>query len=280
MAAAGAGGAPGAAAAAAAGRWCLEGRAALVTGAARGIGRAVAGVLAGRGAAVALADVDGAGAAAAAAELRGRGARALGVTCDAGDAGPAGPAGAVRAAVREFGRLDVAVANAGIVRQAPFLEMSPEDFDEVLRVNLRGVFLTGQAAGRQMVAQGGGGAIVNMSSVNGTLAIPELAGYNASKGGVDNLTRCMALALAPHGVRVNAAAPGSVLTDVLRSVAGDPEKMRGVLARTPLGRAAEPCEVAEVVAFLCSDAASYVTGHVLFADGGRLALNYAVPAPP
>ena len=207
-------------------------------------------------------------------------ARALGVACDSGDAGPRGPAGAVRAAVREFGRLDIAVANAGIVRQAPFLEMSPEDFDEVLRVNLRGVFLTGQAAGRQMVAQGGGGAIVNMSSVNGTLAIPEIAGYNAAKGGVDNLTRCMALALAPNGIRVNAAAPGSVMTDVLRAVAGDPDKMRGVLSRTPLGRAAEPEEIAEVVAFLCSDASSYVTGHVLFADGGRLALNYTVPPPP
>ena len=114
---------------------------------------------------------------------------------------------AVVAAVQRFGCLDIAVANAGVVRSADFLDMSEDDFDAVIRVNLRGAFLTGQAAARQMVAQGRGGAVVNMSSVNGVTAIPTIAGYNASKGGVSNLTRAMALALAPHNIRVNAVAP-------------------------------------------------------------------------
>ena len=135
---------------------------------------------------------------------------------------------------------------------------------------------------RQMVKQGRGGAIINMGSVNGVTAIPTIAGYNASKGGVHNLTRSMALALAPHGIRVNAIAPGSIMTDVLRKVADNPEEMNKVLSRVPLGRVGEPEEVGEIAAFLASDSASYIVGETIYADGGRLALNYTVPVqnPP
>lgn len=131
-----------------------------------------------------------------------------------------------------------------------------------------------------MVAQGKGGAIVTMSSVNGAMAIPTIAGYNASKGGVTNLTRCMALALAPHNIRVNAVGPGSIHTDVLQSVMDNEEKKRSILSRTPLLRIGEPSEVASVVAFLASDDASYVTGEIVYVDGGRMAMNYTVPVPP
>lgn len=264
----------------AAAKGAFGGRVALVTGAAKGIGRAVARVLCERGAAgVVLADVDAAANAAAARALAEEtGARTVAVECDVSDA--AAVRSAVDAAVREFGSLDVCVANAGIVKGADFLDMTEEDFDAVIDVNLKGVFLTCQTAAKQMVAQGKGGAIVTMSSVNGAMAIPTIAGYNASKGGVTNLTRCMALALAPHNIRVNAVGPGSIHTDVLQSVMDNEEKKRSILSRTPLLRIGEPSEVASVVAFLASDDASYVTGEIVYVDGGRMAMNYTVPVPP
>ena len=122
-------------------------------------------------------------------------------------------------------------------------------------------------------------ALRRHNSVNGEMAIPSIAGYNASKGGVSNLTRCMALALAPHGIRVNAVGPGSVATDVLASVATDAAARERILSRTPLGRIGTAHEVGEVAAFLASDAASYITGQVVYVDGGRMALNYTVPVP-
>jgi NAD(P)-dependent dehydrogenase (short-subunit alcohol dehydrogenase family) len=150
----------------------------------------------------------------------------------------------------------------------------------VLRVNLKGAFLVAQAAARQMVAQiadgGAPGAIVNMSSVNAVFAIANQVPYSVSKGGVNQLTKVMALALAPHGIRVNAIGPGSIMTDMLASVAGDPAARRRVLSRTPLGRIGHPDEIAAIAAFLASDEASYITGQTIYADGGRLPLNYTV----
>jgi glucose 1-dehydrogenase len=247
----------------------------LVTGAATGIGLACAKRFVAEGAKVVLADNDQARGEAAVEDLQADGADALFVACDVGDRGHVNVM--VEATVAAFGRLDVVVANAGIVHAADFLDLAEEDFDRVLRVNLKGVFLTDQAAARQMVAQGGGGSIINMSSVNAVVAIPNIVSYVTSKGGVMQLTKAAALALAPHGIRVNAIGPGSIMTDVLKSVATDEAARRRILSRTPLGRIGEPAEVAAVAAFLASDDASYLTGQTIYPDGGRLALNYTVP---
>jgi len=162
-----------------------------------------------------------------------------------------------------------------------FLDIAEADFDRVIRVNLKGMFLVGQAAARQMVAQVKAGkppgAIVNMSSVNARVAIPNQVPYCVSKGGVDQLTKVMALSLSPHGIRVNAIGPGSIMTDILRGVAADQAARNRLLSRTPLGRIADPEEVAAVAAFLASRDASYITGETIYVDGGRLALNYTVP---
>ncbi|KDD72146.1 hypothetical protein H632_c3789p0 [Helicosporidium sp. ATCC 50920] len=130
-----------------------------------------------------------------------------------------------------------------------------------------------------MKKQGNGGSIINVSSVNGIMAIPTIANYNASKGGINNLTRSMSLALAPYNIRVNAVAPGSILTDVLKSVVSNKEAMEKVLSRTPMLRAGEPIEIGNVVKFFASEDASYITGQILYVDGGRMALNYTVPVP-
>jgi NAD(P)-dependent dehydrogenase (short-subunit alcohol dehydrogenase family) len=169
----------------------------------------------------------------------------------------------------------VLVNNAGVIKTADFLEISEADFDAVLRVNLKGAFLVGQAAARVM-AERGRGAIVNMSSANAVLAIPNQVPYVVSKGGLNQLTKVMALALADKGVRVNAVGPGSILTNILKVVMNDDAARRKILSRTPLGRCGEPEEVAKVVAFLASDEASYLTGQCIYPDGGRLALNYTV----
>jgi NAD(P)-dependent dehydrogenase (short-subunit alcohol dehydrogenase family) len=178
--------------------------------------------------------------------------------------------------LESYGRIDVLISNAGIFKAAPFLDVTEADFDEVLRVNLKGAFLIGQAVARVMKTQGGG-AIVHMSSVNGVLAIPEIASYNVSKGGLNQLTRAMALALADDGIRVNAVAPGTIATELAnKAVLTSEEARQKILGRTPMKRLGNPVEVAHVVAFLASDAASYITGEVITVDGGRMALNYTV----
>ena len=186
-----------------------------------------------------------------------------------------------RQTCRAFGSLDILVNNAGIIHGADFLELAEADFDRVLRVNLKGAFLVGQAAARQMVAQVKAGrppgAIINMSSINAEVAIPNHTPYCVSKGGLDQLTKVMALALAPYGIRVNAIGPGSIMTDILKAVATDQEAKRRLLSRTPLGRIGDPDEIAAIAVFLASQDASYITGETIYADGGRLALNYTLP---
>ncbi len=248
----------------------LGGRVCLVTGGSQGIGEACLRRFAREGARLVIADVaDGPGLALAA-ELG-----ALYVHCDVGD--KAQVDAAVAQAMALHGCIDVLVNNAGIFKAADFLEVTEADFDAVLRVNLKGAFLMGQAVAREM-ARRGGGNIVNMSSVNGVLTIPTIASYNVSKGGINQLTRVMALALADKGIRVNAVAPGTIATELAaKAVLTSDEAKARIMSRTPMKRLGEPGEIADVVAWLASDAASYVTGEIVTVDGGRMTLNYTVP---
>ena len=254
--------------------FALADKVTVVTGASQGIGAACAERFAREDAPLALWDVDDLRGKALADRLKADGRRAIYLHCDVSRAEEV--RAAVDATVAEYGRIDVLVNNAGIFRAADFLDVTEADWDTVLDVHLKGGFLVGQACARVMAVQGSG-AIVNMSSVNGIMAIPAIASYNASKGGLNQLTRAMALALADRGVRVNAVAPGTIATELAAQavLTSEPAKQR-ILSRTPMKRLGEPAEVADVVAFLASDAASYLTGQVVYCDGGRLALNYTV----
>ncbi len=248
----------------------LRGRVCIVTGGAQGIGEACARRFAREGAVPVIADIDAARGQALAAELGG-----LFVPCDVGDRTQVHTA--VAKTMLDYGRIDVLVNNAGIFKAADFLEVSEADFDAVIRINLKGSFLMGQAVAREM-AKVGKGAIVNMSSVNGVLAIPTIASYNVSKGGINQLTRVMALALADKGIRVNAVAPGTIATELAaRAVLTSDDAKAKIMSRTPMKRLGEPAEIADAVAWLASDAASYVTGEIVVVDGGRMTLNYTVP---
>ncbi len=249
----------------------LDQKVAIVTGATQGIGLACAQRLLKDGARVMLVDIKPEGAAVAAS--LGEHARffaadvSLKVDVDA----------MIAATMEAFGRIDILVNNAGVTHAADFLDISEDDFDRVLRINLKSMFLCSQAAARKMVGQGSG-CIINMSSVNAELAIPNQVPYVVSKGGINQLTKVMALNLAPHGIRVNGVGPGTILTELAKkAVLASPEARHTILSRTPLGRCGEPEEIASVVAFLASADASYMTGQTMYVDGGRLALNYTVP---
>ncbi len=249
----------------------LTGRVCLVTGGSQGIGEACVRRFVRDGAKAVIADVDDARGQALADELG-----ALFVHCDVGD--KAQVDALVARAMAAHGRIDVLVNNAGIFRAADFLDVTEADFDAVLRVNIKGSFLVGQAVAREM-AKAGSGNIVNMSSVNGVMAIPTIASYNVSKGGINQLTRVMALALADKGIRVNAVAPGTIATELAaKAVLTSDEAKAKIMSRTPMKRLGAPSEIADVVAWLASDAASYVTGEIVTVDGGRMTLNYTVAA--
>jgi NAD(P)-dependent dehydrogenase (short-subunit alcohol dehydrogenase family) len=257
----------------------LRGRCVVVTGGGQGIGEACVRRLAAEGARVAIWDIGQVRGPALALELQSAGAHVIAVACDVSQKH------AVEAALArtqdELGPVDGLVNNAGIFRAADFLDISEADWDAVLSVNLKGSFLVGQAVARAMVKSGvepGRAAIVNMSSVNGQMAIASIASYNASKGGIDQLTRAMALGLADHGIRVNAVAPGTIATELAQAaVLGSEEARQRILGRTPMKRLGQPDEIATAVAFLLSAASSYMTGEIVYVDGGRRALNYTVP---
>jgi glucose 1-dehydrogenase len=256
----------------------LDGKSAIVTGAAGGIGYAIAERFLKEGARVIVADFD-----AERGELAVKQLESLGtVRFVKADVGKRSDIDALlKAATDALGGIDILVNNAGIVHGADFLDIKEEDFDRVLTVNLKGSFLAGQAVARHMVENvkegGKPGSIVNMSSVNAVFAIANQVPYSVSKGGINQLTKVMALSLAPYGIRVNAIGPGSIMTEMLASVNADPAAKNRILSRTPLGRIGEPSEIAAIAAFLASDDASYITGQTIYADGGRLPLNYTVP---
>ena len=252
----------------------LAGKVCLITGGAQGLGEACARLFLEEGARVVLVDIHKEKGESLQFQLQAQGHEVLFVTSDIGNKVEVDSL--ISHVLESYGRIDVLISNAGIFKAAPFLEVTEADFDEVLRVNLKGAFLIGQAVARVMKTQGGG-AIVHMSSVNGVLAIPEIASYNVSKGGLNQLTRAMALALADDGIRVNAVAPGTIATELAnKAVLTSEEARQKILGRTPMKRLGNPVEVAHVVAFLASDAASYITGEVITVDGGRMALNYTV----
>jgi len=250
----------------------LKDKVAIVTGAAQGIGLACAEAFVAEGAQVVLADRDAVKGRQAADRL-GKACRFF--ACDVANAKDV--QALIAETVKAFSGLDILVNNAGILHAADFLELAEEDFDRVLAVNLKAPFVLGQAAARHMVRSKTAGCIINMSSINAVLAIPSLTPYVVAKGGLNQLTKVMALALAPYGIRVNGIGPGSIATELLQATMTEAAARNRILSRTPLGRVGEPKEIASVAVFLATSESSYMTGQTVYVDGGRLALNYTVP---
>ncbi|MEP3298190.1 SDR family NAD(P)-dependent oxidoreductase [Tateyamaria sp.] len=240
---------------------------ALVTGAAQGIGLACAQALNDDGYDVILSDINAEGVAAAADKLG-----ATAIACDMGDLDQIDAMFAQIAA--DHGPISALVNNAGVAMPGDFLSYDIETFQKVIDINLRSVFVATQMAARVMVENKIAGAIVNMSSVNAQVAIPAIPAYCASKGGVMQLTKVAALALAKDNIRVNAVGPGSIDTEMMAGVNANPAAFQMAMSRTPLGRAGDAREIGDVVAFLCSSKSSYITGETIYVDGGRLGLNY------
>ena len=254
----------------------LAGKTAIVTGAARGIGAACSRAFAEHGAQVVMADVLAEQCTASAESVsRDTGADTLAVQIDVSQ--EADCEILLANCIERFGKCDILLNNAGIIATGSILDVSTEDFDRVLAVNLRGTFLLSRAVANHMVEQGIHGTIINMSSTSAVVTITDQLAYATSKGGIGQLTKVMAMELAAHDVRVNAIGPGSISTDMLDIVMEDESARRTILSRTPMGRAGEPSEVASVAVFLASDYASYITGQTIYPDGGRLSLNYTVP---
>lgn len=252
----------------------LKNKVAIVTGAARGIGRATAERLIEEGAKILICDIDEAQLLRTASELGGED-RVIAQIVDVVNKRHVEQL--VEKAVQHFGRLDIMVNNAGIAPVVDFLDVTEEMLSRVLDVNLKGAFYGTQAAGRQMIKQGDGGVIINMSSINSGLANPNVAPYAISKGGMNQVTSTAAVAFAPHGIRVVGVGPGTIMTDMVAGAFMNSAGNHAILSRTPLGRYGQASEIAAVVAFLASDDASYITGETVYVDGGRRVLNYVVP---
>jgi meso-butanediol dehydrogenase/(S,S)-butanediol dehydrogenase/diacetyl reductase len=255
----------------------LAGKVAIVTGAARGIGRAIALRLAEDGAAVAVADLNREGAHGVAGEIEAAGGKAVAVPVDVAD--PDSTTELVAATVERLGRLDVMVANAGIIQVKPLLDLTADDWDRTFAVNVRGVFLSFQAAARQMIAQGGGGRLLATASIAAKMGSPFQSHYQASKSAVVGLVRSAAWELGKHGITVNCYCPGVVDTDMWRYIDVERGKLLGrapgellaeMATRSPLGRVEVPDDVAPLVSFLASEDSRFITGQAINVCGGMV----------
>ncbi|MDH5619442.1 MAG: SDR family oxidoreductase [Gammaproteobacteria bacterium] len=247
----------------------LKNKVAIIAGGTKGIGLGIAVEFAREGAHVVVGGTNPKNGENAVKEIYAAGGESLFVRCDVSDL--ADLDGIVSATVEKFGRVDIYVANAGIndSNKTHFLEITPEQYDRIMAINLRGMFFGGQKAAQQMVAQGDGGVIINMSSVNAHLALDSQVIYTISKGGIQQLTKVQAVALAPHNIKVNAMAPGPIETDLMRRVGSDKELMDTILSRTPQGRIGTPRECGRLAVFLASDDSDFIFGQSIYIDGGR-----------
>ena len=262
----------------------LKGKTAVITGGAKGLGKAIALEFARFGMRVVIGDVADEHGEATANEINDLAfeGSVRYAHCDVTKASDI--EGLLDLAVDSYGRIDVVVANAGIAFLCDAIELSEAEFEQVIGVNLKGVFLTGQAAARRMLtqaedAQGQRGVIINMSSVNATSVLPNAASYVMSKGGVNQWTKALALSTAAKGIRVNAIGPGTFVTEMNSVQLEDKARYRSLMSRTPIGRPGRVDEIGKIAAFLASDLSSYIIGQTIYADGGRMALNITVPTP-
>jgi NAD(P)-dependent dehydrogenase (short-subunit alcohol dehydrogenase family) len=247
----------------------LEGKVAIVAGGTKGIGLGIAIEFVREGARVVIGGRDEQTGAEGVAAIEAAGGEGLFVRCDVSNMQDLG--NIVDRAVEHFGRLDIYVANAGVndPRKTHFLDITPEQYDWIMDINLKGMFFGGQFAARQMVKQGQGGAIINMSSVNSYLGLDAQVVYTTSKGAIQQLTKVQAIALAAHDIKVNAMAPGPIETELMRRVGSDKQLMDTILSRTPIGRIGTPQECGRLAVFLASEDSDFIFGQSIFIDGGR-----------
>lgn len=246
----------------------------IITGGAKGIGKACATRFAEEGANVFIADIDHEAGIKTAEELNQKNYKAHFMLVDIED--KSDREAIITEAHKIYHRIDVLVNNAAILKSNDFLNFDPEDLEKTLRINLIAPFVLTQLTANYMIKHQMQGAIINMSSVNAVLAIPSVSAYVIAKGGLSQLTKVAAIALADKGIRVNAIGPGSIMTDMLKVTMSDAVARHKILSRTPMGRTGDPKEIASIASFLASDDASYITGQTIYADGGRMGLNYTV----
>jgi len=255
----------------------LENKVAIVAGGTKGIGLGIALEYVREGARVVLGGTTDRNGETAIKEIEAAGGGGFFVNCDVSSLDDLDKI--ISQTVDRYGRLDIYVANAGIndADKTHYLDISPEQYDRIMNVNLRGMFFGGQKAAQQMIAQGTGGVIINMSSVNAYLALDSQFVYTVSKGGIQQLTKVQAVALAPHDIKVNAIAPGPIETDLMRRVGSDKQLMDTILSRTPIGRIGTPQECGRLAVFLASEDSNFIFGQSIFIDGGRGFQAYPSP---
>ena len=255
----------------------LKDKVAVITGGTKGIGLGIAAEFIKEGAKVVIGGRNPDTGAAGVRELEALGGEAIYIPCDVGQMDQL--QNIIEKSVEHFGRIDIYVANAGIndPDHTHYLDITPEQYDSIMDVNLKGMFFGGQYAAREMVKQGNGGVIINMSSVNAYLALDSQMVYTTSKGGVQQLTKVQAVALAKNGIKVNAIAPGPIMTDLMKRVASSKPDMDNLMSRTPIGRIGTPAECGRLAVFLASEDSNFIFGQSIFNDGGRGFQAYPAP---